>query len=87
MSGPNKGIGQKNMNLLNLELVSFETRDIVTSYDENQKVIDTGLYGIVRHPMYTSTIFLSRRNRIFGNSESLDHRYDHGLDQIQHQES
>ena len=28
---------------------------------ENQKVIDTGLYGIVRHPMYTSTllIFLS----------------------------
>ena len=26
--------------------------------DKNQKVIDTGLYGIVRHPMYTSTIFL-----------------------------
>lgn len=25
---------------------------------ENQKVIDTGLYGIVRHPMYTSTLFL-----------------------------
>ena len=25
---------------------------------ENQKVIDTGLYGIVRHPMYTVTIFL-----------------------------
>lgn len=25
---------------------------------ENQKVIDRGLYGIVRHPMYTSTIFL-----------------------------
>ena len=25
---------------------------------KNQKVIDTGLYGIVRHPMYTSTIFL-----------------------------
>lgn len=25
---------------------------------ENQKVIDTGLYGIVRHPMYTSTIFM-----------------------------
>lgn len=25
---------------------------------ENQRVIDTGLYGIVRHPMYTSTIFL-----------------------------
>ena len=23
-----------------------------------QKVIDTGLYGIVRHPMYTATIFL-----------------------------
>ena len=28
---------------------------------ENQKVIDTGLYGIVRHPMYTATtvLFLS----------------------------
>lgn len=25
---------------------------------ENQKVIDTGLYGIVRHPMYFSTILL-----------------------------
>jgi len=25
---------------------------------ENQKVIDTGLYGLVRHPMYMSTIFL-----------------------------
>ena len=25
---------------------------------ENQKVVDTGLYGIVRHPMYTATIFL-----------------------------
>lgn len=25
---------------------------------ENQKVIDSGLYGIVRHPMYMSTLFL-----------------------------
>ena len=25
---------------------------------ENQKVIDSGLYGIVRHPMYMATIFL-----------------------------
>ena len=25
---------------------------------ENQKVVDTGLSGLVRHPMYTSTIFL-----------------------------
>ena len=25
---------------------------------EDQKVIDTGLYGIVRHPMYTATIIL-----------------------------
>ena len=25
---------------------------------ENQKVVDTGLYGIVRHPMYASTILL-----------------------------
>ena len=26
--------------------------------EENQKLIDTGLYGIVRHPMYFATIFL-----------------------------
>ena len=26
--------------------------------EEGQKVISTGLYGIVRHPMYTATIFL-----------------------------
>ena len=25
---------------------------------DDQKVVDTGLYGLVRHPMYTSTIFL-----------------------------
>lgn len=25
---------------------------------ENQKVIDTGCYGIIRHPMYTATVFL-----------------------------
>ena len=25
---------------------------------EDQKVIDTGLYGVVRHPMYMSTLFL-----------------------------
>ena len=25
---------------------------------ENQKVVDTGLYGIVRHPMYAVTILL-----------------------------
>ena len=25
---------------------------------ENQKVVDTGLYGIVRHPMYSVTLFL-----------------------------
>ena len=25
---------------------------------ENQKVVDTGLYGIVRHPMYFATVFL-----------------------------
>lgn len=25
---------------------------------ENQKVIDTGLYGIIRHPMYTASIIL-----------------------------
>ena len=26
--------------------------------EEGQKVVDTGLYGIVRHPMYTATILL-----------------------------
>lgn len=26
--------------------------------EEGQKVVDTGLYGIVRHPMYMATIFL-----------------------------
>ena len=26
--------------------------------EENQQVIDSGLYGVVRHPMYTATIFL-----------------------------
>ena len=26
--------------------------------EKNQKVIDTGLYGVVRHPMYASTILL-----------------------------
>lgn len=26
--------------------------------DDNQKVIDTGLYSIIRHPMYTATLFL-----------------------------
>ena len=26
--------------------------------EENQKVIDSGMYGIIRHPMYGATIFL-----------------------------
>lgn len=26
--------------------------------EEGQKVVDTGLYGMVRHPMYTATLFL-----------------------------
>lgn len=25
---------------------------------ENQRVVDTGLYGVVRHPMYSATLFL-----------------------------
>ena len=25
---------------------------------ENQTVVDTGLYSVVRHPMYTATIFM-----------------------------
>ena len=30
----------------------------IIEVQENQKVIDTGLYGVVRHPMYLSTILL-----------------------------
>ncbi len=30
----------------------------VIEVQENQKVIDTGLYGIVRHPMYSATLLL-----------------------------
>lgn len=30
----------------------------IIEVQENQKVIDTGLYGIIRHPMYLSTLFL-----------------------------
>ena len=25
---------------------------------ENQKVVDTGLYGVVRHPMYSATLLM-----------------------------
>lgn len=35
---------------------------------ENQKVVDSGLYRIVRHPMYTSTIFLFLSMPIILNS-------------------
>lgn len=30
----------------------------VIEVQKGQKVIDTGLYGIIRHPMYTATVFL-----------------------------
>ncbi|MBR6650902.1 MAG: isoprenylcysteine carboxylmethyltransferase family protein [Clostridia bacterium] len=30
----------------------------IIEVQENQKVIDTGLYGIVRHPMYMTTVFM-----------------------------
>lgn len=30
----------------------------IVEIQENQKVIDTGLYSIVRHPMYNATIIL-----------------------------
>lgn len=30
----------------------------IVEVQEGQKVVDTGLYGIVRHPMYTATILL-----------------------------
>ena len=35
---------------------TFLSRTITVT--ENQKVIDTGLYGIVRHPMYSATLIL-----------------------------
>lgn len=35
---------------------AYLSRTIGVSH--NQKVIDTGLYGIVRHPMYSTTLFL-----------------------------
>ena len=35
---------------------SYLSRTIAVQ--EGQKVVDTGLYGIVRHPMYMSTLFL-----------------------------
>jgi len=30
----------------------------IIEVQEGQKVVDTGLYGIVRHPMYSATVFL-----------------------------
>jgi len=30
----------------------------IIEVQENQKVIDTGLYGVVRHPMYTATLLM-----------------------------
>ena len=39
---------------------------------ENQRVVDTGLYGIVRHPMYSSTLFLfSSMGLILGSPVSF----------------
>ena len=43
------------------EILQSYARLIVRSganVQQGQKVIDTGLYGIVRHPMYAATIFL-----------------------------
>ena len=34
--------------------VTLEEKEV----KENQKVVDTGLYAIVRHPMYFATLFL-----------------------------
>lgn len=30
----------------------------VIEIQENQRVIDTGLYGIIRHPMYSATLIM-----------------------------
>ena len=36
--------------------IAYLSRNI--EVQEGQKLIDTGLYGIVRHPMYTATVFM-----------------------------
>ena len=33
---------------------------------DNQQVVDTGLYGIVRHPMYSATLILFLTHRTCG---------------------
>ena len=32
--------------------------EVLQNFDHAQMVIDTGLYGIIRHPMYAATILL-----------------------------
>jgi hypothetical protein len=59
------GIGQKNMNLTNIELFSFETRDIVTNYDDNQKVVGQSVQsnkGTVSYGITTGEIRFDNPN-------------------------
>lgn len=39
-------------------MIRIKQRSRTIKVQENQKVIDTGLYGIVRHPMYGVTLLL-----------------------------
>ena len=41
------------------EIANSFVNDVHDFLQEGQTVIDTGLYGIVRHPMYTATILMS----------------------------
>ena len=43
--------------LLYAEVLRENTSNRAIEVQKNQKVIDTGLYGIVRHPMYATAIF------------------------------
>lgn len=52
----NPEILRKRLNAEVLRENTYLSRTI--EVQENQKVIDTGLYGIVRHPMYAATILL-----------------------------
>ena len=56
LAGLNFRFGWFNLPSIVLRENEYLSRTVEVS--ENQKVVDSGLYGIVRHPMYTSTIFL-----------------------------
>ena len=44
--------------ITNKSAISIMSNVLLQTDKENQKVIDTGLYGIVRHPMYSATLLM-----------------------------